>query len=83
MIKSLTYLVVTEATGNTCSVNESTGIITTKKNNKKDKSLYSLHYAQTCNKFAGPSPQQCAWATQLLSKKSRNGGEPLATLCLI
>ena len=28
----------------------------------------------------GPSPHHCAQATQLLSKKCRSGGEPLATL---
>ena len=31
----------------------------------------------------GPSPRHCARATQLLSKKFRSGGEPLAKLCLI
>ena len=31
----------------------------------------------------GPSPRHCARATQLLSKKCRSGGEPLATLCPI
>ena len=31
----------------------------------------------------GPSPRHCARATQLLSKKCRSGGEPLATLCAI
>ena len=30
-----------------------------------------------------PSPRHCDQATQLLSKKCRSGGEPLATLCLI
>ena len=30
-----------------------------------------------------PSPRHCARATQLLSIKCRNGGEPLATLCPI
>ena len=33
--------------------------------------------------WRGPSPRHCAWATQLLSKKCRSGGEPLATLCPI
>ena len=33
--------------------------------------------------WRGPSPRHCARATQLLSKKCRSGGEPLATLCLI
>ena len=31
----------------------------------------------------GPFPRRCARAAQLLSKKSRSGGEPLATLCPI
>ena len=31
--------------------------------------------------WRGPSPRHCARATQLLSKKCRSGGEPLATLC--
>ena len=30
-----------------------------------------------------PSPRHCAWATQLLLKKCRSGGEPLAKLCPI
>ena len=33
--------------------------------------------------WLGPSPCHYARATQLLSKKCRNGGEPLATQCLI
>ena len=33
--------------------------------------------------WRGPSPRHCARATQLLSKKCRSGGEPLATLCPI
>ena len=33
--------------------------------------------------WRGPSPRHCARATQLHSKKCRNGGEPLATLCPI
>ena len=33
--------------------------------------------------WRGPSPHHCARATQLLSKKRRSGGEPLATLCPI
>ena len=33
--------------------------------------------------WPGPSLRHCAWATQLLFKKCFNGGEPLATLCLI
>ena len=31
----------------------------------------------------GPFPRHCTRTTQLLSKKYRSGGEPLATLCLI
>ena len=31
--------------------------------------------------WRGPCTRHCARATQLLSKKCRNGGEPLATLC--
>ena len=31
--------------------------------------------------WRGPYPSHCAWATQLLSKKCRSGGEPLPTLC--
>ena len=47
-----------------------------------------FHYTR-CNtpervtSWRGPSPRHCARATQLLSKKCRNGGEPLATLCPI
>ena len=47
-----------------------------------------FHYTR-CNtprrvtSWRGPSPCHCARATQLLSKKCRNGGEPLATLCPI
>ena len=33
--------------------------------------------------WPGPSLRHCAQATQLLSKKYRGGGEPLATLCPI
>ena len=33
--------------------------------------------------WRGPSPRHWSQATQLLSKKCRNGGEPLATLCPI
>ena len=33
--------------------------------------------------WRGPSPRHCARATQLLSKKCRSGGKPLATLCPI
>ena len=45
-----------------------------------------FHYTR-CNtpkrvtSWRGPSPRHCARATQLLSKKWRRGGEPLATLC--
>ena len=44
-----------------------------------------FHYTR-CNtpkrvtSWRGPSPRHCAWVTQLLSKKCRSGGEPLATL---
>ena len=41
---------------------------------------YSLYYAEACNEFTGPSPRNCAQATQLHSKKCRSGGEPLVTL---
>ena len=42
--------------------------------------LYSQYYAEACNEFAGPiSAPLRLWATQLLSKKCRSGGEPLAT----
>ena len=42
---------------------------------------YSLYYAEACNDFAGPfSASLHLRATQLLSKKCRKGGEPLATL---
>ena len=47
-----------------------------------------FHYTR-CNtpkrvtSWRGPSPRHCARATQLLSKKYRSGGEPLATLCPI
>ena len=49
------------------------------------KSLSLFHYTR-CNtpervtSWRGPSPRHCARATQLLSKKCRNGGEPLATV---
>ena len=33
--------------------------------------------------WRGPSPRYCAWIAQLLTKKCRSGGEPLATLCPI
>ena len=47
-------------------------------------SLYSLYYAKACSEFAGPiSMSLRLWATQLLSKKIRSYGEPLATLCPI
>ena len=44
--------------------------------------VYSLYYAEACNEFAGPiSASLRLRATQILSKKYRSGGEPLATLC--
>ena len=49
------------------------------------KSNQIFHYT-CCNtpkrvtSWRGPSPRHCARATQLLSKKYRSGGEPLATL---
>ena len=49
---------------------------------------YQIFHYTCCNtlnrvtSFRGPSPRHCARATQLLSKKCRSGGEPLATLCL-
>ena len=47
-------------------------------------SLYSLYYAETCNEFAGPiSASLRLRAIQLISKKCRSDGEPLATLCSI
>ena len=42
--------------------------------------LYSLYYAETCNEFVRPI---CSRTTQLLLKKCRSGGEPLATQCSI
>ena len=47
-----------------------------------------FHYTR-CNtlrrvtSWRGPFPRHCTRATQLLSKKCRSGGEPLATLCPI
>ena len=49
MIESLIWVVVN---GITCSVNDSTGAITSKNKNKP--LLYSQYYAQVCNKFVGP-----------------------------
>ena len=52
------------------------------------KSNQIFHYTR-CNTpkcvttWRGPSPCQCAWATQLLLKKFRSGGETLAILCPI
>ena len=47
-------------------------------------SLYSLYHTDACNEFAGPiSASLRLRATQLLLKKCRNGGEPLASLCSI
>ena len=45
--------------------------------------LYSLPHAEACNELTGPFPRHFARATQLLLKKCRSGGEPLATLCPI
>ena len=46
-------------------------------------SLYSLYYAEACNKFAGPVSASFRPATQLHSKKYCSGGEPLAKMyCL-
>ena len=50
---------------------------------------YQIFHYTRCNtpkrvtSWRGPFPRHCARATQLLSKKCRSGGEPLATLCLI
>ena len=47
-----------------------------------------FHYTR-CNtpkrvtSWRGPSPRHCSWATQLLSKKRRSGGNPLTTRCPI
>ena len=47
---------------------------------KSDLSLYSLFYAEACNKLVGPiSASLRARATQLRSKKCRSDGEPWAT----
>ena len=59
-----------------------------KKRLKANKSNQIFHYTR-CNtpkrvtSWRGPSARHCARATQLLSKKCRSGGEPLATLCPI
>ena len=63
-----------------CSVNKSTEKTPSKKSN--------LHYTscitpKRVTSLLGPSPRHCAWATQFLSKKSRNRGELLANLCSI
>ena len=51
-------------------------------NIKSNLSLYSLYYVKACNEFTGPIfASLCLQATQLLLKKCRSGGEPLATLC--
>ena len=42
--------------------------------------IIMLHYAEACNEFAGPILASLRPGTQLLSKKCRRGGEPLATL---
>ena len=46
-------------------------------------SIYSLYYAEACNGFAGPISASLRQQTQLLSKKSHSGGEPLAPKCPI
>ena len=52
-------------------------------------SLSNQFFRSRCNtpkrvtSWRGPSPRHCAQATQLLLKKCRSGGRPLATLCLI
>ena len=57
-----------------CSVNKSTEKTTSKKSNL----LYtSCITPKRVTSLLGPSPQHCAWATQFLSKKSRNGGEAI------
>ena len=52
------------------------------------KSNQILHYTHCITpkhvtSLRGPPPSHCASAAQLLSKKCRSGGEPLATLCSI
>ena len=52
------------------------------------KSNQIIHYTRCITpkrvtSWRGPSSHHCARATQLLSKKCRSGGEPLATLCPI
>ena len=54
-IKSLICVVVADITR---SVNESTGIITLKKNQIF---TYSLYYAQMCDEFAGPFAAALRW----------------------
>ena len=47
-------------------------------------SLHSLYFAEACNEFADAiSASPGLRATQLLSKKCRSGGKPLAALCPI
>ena len=47
-------------------------------------SLYSLYYAEACYELAEPIFLSLhLWATQLLSKKCRSGGEPLTAVCSI
>ena len=79
MIESHACVVITRITS---SVNESTERITSKKKIKS--SLHSLcNTPKSVTSLRVASPRHCAWATQLLSKKIRNIGEPLATLCWI
>ena len=75
--QSFSLFICEVVTGIACSVNEFTGTITSNKLN--------LHYTRCITpkrvtNLRGPSTRHCAWTTQLLSNKSRNGGEPLATL---
>ena len=47
-------------------------------------SLYTrCNTSKGVTSWRGPPPRHCARATQLHSKKCRNGGKPLATLCPI
>ena len=47
-------------------------------------SQYLLQYTKACDESARPTSASLRlWATQLLSKKYRSGGEPLATQCRI
>ena len=51
--------------------------------NKIKSFIILAYYAKACNELAGPTPRHFSRATQLLSKKYRSPGEPLATLCLV